>query len=323
MGWLVEHGIAETRALLIEGDRVVAARLHWPGDVVPGPARARLIRRSGGAKRGIARTSDGLEINVSGLPKDASEGREIAIAITRAPIAEQGRYKRAQGTYQGSEAHIVAPDTRNDPFDLPDAKVVPRFGAGAWEDVWSDAWEAEIGFAGGSILVTPTPAMTVIDIDGDLPPSELAMAAVPSVASTLRRLDLGGSVAIDFPTLAEKTQRGAVDHALAEALGDWPHERTAMNGFGIVHLVARLEGPSILHRLHFHRTAAAARMLLRRGEGAEGIGPRLLLRAHPAVADRLEDDWLVELARRSGREVVVERDASLAIAGGHAQVLAS
>lgn len=323
MAWLIEHGIAENRALMIEGDRAVAARLHWPGDVILGPVAARLIRRTAGASRGIARIADGVEINVSGLPRDTSEGREIGVVITRAPIAEQGRYKRAQGVYRGTDSIRPAPETRHNPFGLPDSKVVPRFPGSLWEDVWSDAWGAEIGFAGGSILVTPTPAMTVIDIDGELPPSDLAMAAAPTIASTIRRLDLGGSIAIDFPTLAEKTQRRAVDSALAEELADWPHERTAMNGFGIVHLVARLDGPSILHRFHFRRTAAAARLLLRRGEVAEGIGRRLLLRAHPAVADKLEDAWLDELARRSGREVAVERDASLAIEGGHAQVLAS
>ena len=64
-------------------------------------------------------------------------------------------------------------------------------------------------------------------------------------------------------------------------------------------------------------------MLLRRGELAEGAGPRLLLRAHPAVADRLAPEWLAELARRSGRKVEVERDAMLALDAGHAQVLAS
>ena len=96
-----------------------------------------------------------------------------------------------------------------------------------------------------------------------------------------------------------------------------------MNGFGFVQLVARLERPSLLHRLHLNRASAAARMLLRRGELAEGIGPRLLLRAHPAVADRLSQEWLAELARRSGRKVELERDPSLALEAGHAQILAS
>ena len=323
MGWLTERGIGETRALLIEGERVAAAKLHWDGDVALGPVLAKLVRRSGGASRGLACTEEGLEINVSGLPRNASEGRKIVIDVTRAPIAERGRYKRAQGVYKDTKRVTAALDGGREAHTLPDGNVVRQFPAGAWEDVWSDAWTGEVGFAGGSILVTPTPAMTVIDIDGQLAAGELARAAVPAIAGAVRRFDLGGSIAIDFPTLADKAQRRAIDAALAEALADWPHERTAMNGFGIVHLVARLEGPSILHRLHLRRTAAAARMLLRQGERAEGTGPRLLLRAHPAVAEKLEEAWLAELARRSGRAVALERDASLAIEGGHAQVLAS
>ena len=318
MTWLVERGIAETRAILVEGEHVRAARLQWPADIELGVTSARLIQRRAGARRGVARTAGGTEINVSGLARDASEGREIAVRITRAPIAESGRLKRAQGTQVRDGASDAA-----SPSFLPDGTTVHRFTAGAWEDVWADAWTGEVAFAGGSLIVSPTPAMCVIDIDGDLPAPELALAAVPAIASTLRRFDLAGSIGIDFPTLSEKAHRRAVDDALGQALDDWPHERTAINGFGFVQLVARLEGPSLLHRFHFHRAGAAARMLLRRGELAEGAGPRVLLRAHPAVADRLAPEWLAELARRSGRKVEVERDATLALDAGHAQILAS
>ncbi len=316
--WLIERGIAETRAILVEGEHVCAARLQWPGDISLGVEPARLIQRRAGAKRGVARSAGGVEINVSGLAKDASEGREIAVRITRAPIAESGRLKRAQGTQVRDGADEAA-----SPPSLPAGTTVHRFPSGLWEDVWADAWTGEVAFAGGSLIVSPTPAMTVIDIDGDLPPRELALAAVPAIADTLQRFDLAGSIGIDFPTLSEKAHRRAVDEAMAHALSDWPHERTAMNGFGFVQLVARLRGPSLLHRLHYHRASAAARMLLRRGELAEGAGPRLLLRAHPAVADRLSQEWLGELARRSGRKVEVERDGALALDAGHAQILAS
>ena len=321
--WLVERGIGEDRAILLEGERVLAARLTWPGDITTGPVDARLVRRAKGASRGLARTADGLEINVSGLASDASEGSTIGVRITRAPIAESGRLKRAQGVHKGAQEHRDAqkPGTLAD--TLPQARIVHRFPSGLWEETWSEAWTGEVAFAGGSLIASVTPAMTVIDIDGDLPPRELALAAVPAVAMAVRRFDLGGSIGIDFPTLPDKAQRRAVDEELAQALSDWPHERTAMNGFGFVQLVARLEGPALLHRLHFHRSAAAARMLLRRGELAEGTGPRLLLRCHPAVAERLTDEWQAELARRSGRQVVIERDPALALEGGHAQILAS
>ena len=316
--WLLEHGIGESRALLVEDERVVAARLDWPGESASGDFTAKLVRRAKGSPRGLARLPDGLEINVSGLASDASEGRAIRVRITRAPIAERGRLKRAQAIHlRDGEPHAAAP-----PF-LPDGRVVHAFPAGLWEEVWADAWSGEVAFSGGSLLLSPTPAMTLIDIDGDLPPRDLALAAAPAVGETIRRFDLGGSIGVDFPTVPEKAARRAVDEALGAALADWPHERTAMNGFGFVQLVARLEGPSLLHRLHLRRAEAAARMLLRRGEQAQGAGPRLLLRAHPAVIDRIAPEWREELARRSGRKVVIEGDPALALHAGHAQILAS
>lgn len=317
--WLIERGIGETRAILMDGDTVIGTRLHWPGDMQLGAVQARLIRRAKGATRGLASTADGHEINLSGLPAKTSEGSMIAVRVTRTPMAEHGRLKRAQGVYLPHDAPVA----KTDGTGLPSGREVRQFPSGLWESAWHDAWEGSIEFAGGSLIASATPAMTVIDIDGDYPPRELALAAVPAIADMVRRFDLGGSIGIDFPTLPDKAQRRAVDTALAEALADWPHERTAMNGFGFVQLVARLERPSLLHRLQFNRASAAARMLLRRGELAEGNGPRLMLRAHPGVIDRIADGWLDELARRSGRQVVTERDPALALEAGHAQILQS
>jgi Ribonuclease G/E len=194
-----------------------------------------------------------------------------------------------------------------------------------WEEVWHAASSASLDFPGGEVLVSVTPAMAVIDVDGIGAPRDVAMAAVPAIARALAWFDLGGNIGIDFPTLAAKADRRAVDEALEAALTDWPHERTAMNGFGFVQLVARLEGPSLLHRFTTARLGMAARMALRRAELAadEGAGRVLLMTVHPALKAKLKDEWLTILSRRTGRVLEIRLDPTLAIETSSAQLVAA
>lgn len=312
--WLVEEGIGETRYLLVENGEAIAAKLHWPGEVRAGETvGAKLVSKASGARRGVALTSSGREVLLDRLPAEVAEGEQIAVRISRAPIAERGRLKRAQGV-------LVESGTAADSHK-PEGKVVRSFPPGLWEEIWDDAAAGEVAFAAGTLLFSVTPAMTLVDVDGDLPPRELALAAVEPLARAIRRFDLGGSIGIDFPTLDSKAERKAVDAELEAALADWDHERTAMNGFGFVQIVARLEGPSLLHRMATSRVGAAARMVLRRAERLDGAGRRILLTVHPAVKAKLKVEWLDELARRTGREILVESDPGIAIGANHAQLL--
>ena len=317
MTWLIEQGIGEERALLYHNDRAVAARLRWPGGLEAGlVADAVLVERTAGSSRGRARFTCGEVALVDRLPKEASEGATLRLEVTRAAIRERSRGKLAQARPTAVELR-PAPSLAE---ALRDARVVRQFPDSAWDEIWAEAWDGAVAFPGGSLEFAPTPAMTLIDIDGTLPARALALAAIPTLADALARLDLGGSIGIDFPTLPARADRKTVDAALGAALSHWDHERTAMNGFGFVQMVARSERPSLLHRLAFDRAGAAARKLLRSAEALDSAGA-ILLTASPAVIAALRPEWLGELERRTGREVRVQADPALALFPGHAQIV--
>ena len=316
MTWLVEQGIGEERALLCHNDRAIAARLRWPGGLEAGlVADAVLIERAKGSSRGRVRFAGGEEALVDRLPKEASEGASLRLEVTRTAVRERSRGKlaHARPTDASPRPAPVLAET------LSDSRIVRQFPDAAWDEIWAEAWEGMVAFPGGSLEFAPTSAMTLIDVDGALPAPALALAAVPAIAAALGRLDLGGSVGIDFPTLPDRRDRQAVDAALALGLDRWRGERTAMNGFGFVQLVARLERPSLVAR-YARRTQAGARLLLRQAERVVEPGA-LELTAHPAVRRAVRPEWEAELARRTGRTLRWRDDPGLAMTAGHAQAV--
>lgn len=314
--WLVEHGIGEHRALLLDGDEVLAAKLHWPGEIAAGTtANAQLTSKFAGENRGTAVLENGTEILVDHLPNSLTEGAHFKVRITRAAIRERGRVKQAQGRFTETDGRELS-----EPLT---GELTRRLPAGAWENVWQTASSGQIDFAGGSAIFTVTPAMTLIDIDGAGSPRSLSLAAIPAVAKGLAWFDLGGNIGIDFPTIESKADRKMVDAALDNALSGQSHERTAMNGFGFVQIVMRLEGPSLLHRFATARVSLCARNALRTGELAVGIGSTLLLTVHPALKAKLSASQLDELKRRTGKQVRIETDPALALEAPQAQIVSA
>lgn len=325
--WLYEDGIGEERAILVEHGAILAARVEWSEPLRAGLiADARLIAKPAGARRGLARLGDGSEVLVDALPREANEGDTLRLRIVRAALAERGRTKRAQARHDPDAVPGPAPslldELRHGPLPVRPVRIAgPEFSDHGWDELTEQALTGAIAFVGGSLTLSPTPAMTLIDVDGYGPPAALALAAVPAVAAALRRLDIGGSVGIDFPTLGDKRDRQTVDAALGVALADWRGERTAMNGFGFVQLVSRLERPSLLAR-YARRLQTQARILLRQAERVSEPGA-LLLTAPPALHRAMLPEWLDELARRTGRRIEWREDAALAPEAAFAQAVPS
>src|SRR5207253_824231 len=105
-----------------------------------------------------------------------------------------------------------------------------------WSETLAEALHGEVAFAGGVLRMVATPAMTLFDVDGSGDLSALATAAATAAAQAIVRHGIGGSIGIDFPTLANKAARQVVATALDAAL-PLPFERTAVNGFGFLQVV--------------------------------------------------------------------------------------
>ncbi len=319
-GWLVEEGIAAHRAIRLVGGEAIEVRLQWLDCLsAESVTSARLIARTAGSARGTALADSGEEILVDRLPPHIAEGEAIFVEVTRAAVHGPQRVKRAQGRVTTGTARVqsLAGSLRQSGNAVSLVRRLPRSW---WDELAGEALSGEIAFSGGALLLAPTPAMVTVDVDGTLPPRALALAAAEAAARALPRLDLTGSVAIDFPTLPDKADRRAVDGVLDAALAGWPHERTAMNGFGLVQIVSRSVRPSLLHLAQWRRHDFAWRELLRRAEALEGAGV-IELTIHPALERAADPAHLAELERRAGRPVRLRRDTDLAPAAPHAQLV--
>ena len=309
--WLFEAGIGEDRAALVADGRIIEARIerHDRGLHVGTIAPARVLTVTGREAR--VRLENGMEALLS--PPAAAEGRTLMVEVIREAIPEPGRAKLARvapaadGVGAGDApdllAHIAATPhpVRRLRAHEPDA-----LEAAGWSEVLEEALNGEIAFPGGALRLSPTPAMTLFDVDGSGPIDALAVAAATAVAQAIVRHGIGGSIGVDFPTLGGKAARNAVAAAVDAAL-PLPFERTAVNGFGFLQIVRRRSRASLPELLRADPAIAATLALLRSIERIPpGTRPRIVV--PPAVRRCLDDhpDWTAELARRTGGETYFE-----------------
>lgn len=317
--WIVERGIGEIRAARIVDGAIVEARIEpddalRAGTVLP----ARLVRRISVRNEGIV-AWDGGEALLHPLPRTVTEGATLLVEITRPATPEPGKPKRARARPALPDA---TPCDGPSLADLPQARIVGPFdrdllGDAGWPLLIEEAATGQVGFPGGALTISLTPAMTLIDIDGDLAPAELAVTGAREAARAIARLDLAGSIGIDLPTVGDKGVRLAAAEAV-DAVLPQPFERTAVNGFGFLQIVRRRTRASLPEL--FAHVPAYARALLRQAERDRGSGERTLT-AHPAVlaAIAAHPDWVGAVERTLGATLALRGDAGLAISAGHVQ----
>ena len=325
--WLYEDGIADERAILIENGRIIEAHIERHGTIKAGLiAEARLTKILVAGKRAIAALADGSEILLSPTPKGLTEGAALMVEIRRAAINEQTRFKLPLGRPARDDIAVTVPslyeriEAGNIPVRQCYAHEADHFAESGWHELTEEARSGIIDFDGGNLILSVTPAMTLLDVDGDLPPHKLSLAAASASAAAIRRLDLQGSIGIDFPGLSSKTERQSVAEAFDDAMSAGDYERTAMNGFGFMQIVKRRTGPSLPEILQHDMMHGLAAELLRRAERDRGSGG-MRIAAHPAIIKMLEKhaDWLEQLANRTGRPVSLRADPKLSIGGGYAE----
>ncbi|OYY88929.1 MAG: ribonuclease [Sphingomonas sp. 28-66-16] len=312
--WLYEAGIGEARAALVKDGRIVAARIALEGALRVGTvAEARLIELLPGRQGRVALSDGSGEALLGAVPAGHSVGRPLLVTLVREAIPEPGRAKLARAVVAAEDAApAIGPDLRERigehgvPVRELRAHEADALEAAGWSEVLDEAMTGEIAFDGGALRMSPTPAMTLFDVDGSGPLDALAVGAARAVAQAVVRHDIGGSIGIDFPSVQGKAARQAVAAAIDAGL-PLPFERTALNGFGFLQIVRPRPRASMPELLRADPVGAAARAALRQLARTPPGAPRVH-RLPAAVRARIESrpDWVAALARVTGGTIMLE-----------------
>ena len=312
---LVEAAPGATRALVLDGDTVVEAHIARADDPLPVGliAPARLADR----RQGVAVLA-AVEAQLAPVPADWPEGQTRLVEVLRPARPDGVRDKQARvaahdgparpapdlATRLATAGHAVTPVPAHGPDVLADS---------GWDAVVEEALSGRVEFPRGRLLVAPTPAMLVIDVDGTGDLARLAEAAARAVAALIRRHGIGGPVVVDFPSLGGRAPRAVVDAILAETLPP-PFERTAMNGFGLVQIIRPRRQLSLIEAVR--QPGFAALELLRRAQRL--VGP-VQIEAQASVIDWLaaHPALIADCARLTGGTLALQaRDGA---GRGHVQ----
>ena len=128
----------------------------------------------------------------------ATEGQAITIEVVRERIPGAEPWKRPLARISDEPPRDASLEAAELPFPAPHDSLEDA----GWSDLVEEARSGIVAFTGGALRVSPTPAMTLIDVDGSLPPVELAMAGARAAARAILRHGIGGSIGFCDPDAA-------------------------------------------------------------------------------------------------------------------------
>ncbi len=345
--WIYEKGIGENRAALVEDGRIVEAHVEpYEGGLVVGSVcTAGLKQILVPGKRIVAETGSLLhlgarnEVLIEKIPEGFKPDQVFQVEITREAMFDGRKWKRAKGRIAwpgGNPLESGVPQllliNRLKASENPVREVNPHdpdlledYG---WFAVIDAAEAGEVSFPGGSLSVTPTPAMTLIDVDGWLDPEPLALAAAKAVAETIRLFGLGGSIGVDFPTTQGRLARARVTECVVAHLPR-PFEFTGVNGYGFMQIIRPRPRASLVEKLREKPATRAVCSLLRRAQRSGLIGATTLV-VNPEMAHILNQGnlplppgwdefmshnglWMEQLSRHLGGPVSLQIEPGLSM----------
>jgi hypothetical protein len=177
---------------------------------------------------------------------------------------------------------------------------------------------------GMQLRIHPTPALVAIDVDlgGALASGRqknathfaFNQAVLPALARQIRLRNLSGAILVDFAGLPVRRRR-ALAPALNAALAADPL-RPRLLGFtslGLAEIVRPRVHPPLHEMLAGSHAAGLAALRRIAGEVATRPYSEPMLRASPAIVTALQADAeaLADLARRTGRALIMRSDPSL------------
>jgi ribonuclease G len=251
--WVVEESPLADRAALIDGDEILAAHIALKADDHPRlgavlEARWHNPQRINAGERppaAILLDTQGNELYLPRPPASAGPGQRLTVEVIRERVWTPRSVKMAK--VRISDAPPAAPPTLAEMLGVePLSPYQPdALESAGWSELLEQAESGRVDGDGVRLWLDTTEAMTLIDVDGSLPPDELAIAGARLAARTILRLDIGGSIGIDFPTLTSKAARNTTAEAFDVTISG-PFERTAINGYGFMQVIRPLLRPSII-----------------------------------------------------------------------------